>query len=109
MITVHPRADAASAGGKLRREMEDHDKELGLFVPDAISDDLEDFNIVAFEVSRWAACDGVILERDDVWRGLHRQLCTGEARAFWMNRDWGMAELKEIPDPPAPDACYISS
>lgn len=88
--------------------MNNTDVTLARYIVDAISDDFEDFDMVVFEVSRWAACDGLILQQEEIWTALHRLLRTGEARAFWMCRDGRMVELENIPESSIKGAYYIS-
>jgi hypothetical protein len=68
------------------------------YVLGSIDDDFEDFEMIVYEVSRWAEEDGIPpFSEVEIWETLQRLLVSGEVRACRYRRDGTFIPVKTVP------------
>lgn len=81
------------------------------YVLDSIDNDFEDFEMIVYQVSRWAEEDGISpVTEAEIWQTLQRLLVSGEARAYTYLKDGTLTRYKTVPvSGPAEVAYYITA
>lgn len=84
---------------------------LSSYVLGSIEHDFEDFQMIVYEVSRWAEEDGISpVTEAGIWQTLQRLLVSGEARAYTYMKDGSFTPYKRVPvSGPAEVAYYITA
>lgn len=84
---------------------------LSSYVLGSIEDDFEDFEMIVYEVTRWAEEDGIYsVTEAEIWETLQRLLVSGEARAYRYWRDGTFTPVKTVPvSGPEEVAYYITA
>ncbi len=91
-----------------KKKMDNPDEKLLSYVLDSIENDFEDFEMVVFEASRWAAEDGIVADKTQIWHALRHLLISGEARAYRNSLDGHMVPLERVPEKEMTNVFYIS-